>query len=105
MSSPLRQHRHEEPFRLDLHGAFIRRTDLSGARLVRANLAQTDATGVNFRGADFRDANLDGTILVGADLTDARNLTERQLSRAVLDETTILPAYVDRAFLEQAAAE
>ena len=105
MRSPLKRELRQEPFRLDLHGAFIRRTDLSGARLVGANLANTDATGVNFRGADFRDANLDGTILVGADLTDARNLTERQLSRAVLDATTTLPDYVNRALLGQAAEE
>ena len=88
-----------EPIRLDLHGAFIRRSDWSGVRFVEANLARADATGVDFRNADFLNANLDGTILIGANLIGARNLTDDQLSRAVLDETTLLPDYIDRAKL------
>ncbi|MGH6922424.1 MAG: pentapeptide repeat-containing protein [Propylenella sp.] len=92
-----------EPFRIDLHGAFVRRVDLSGASLVEANLARADATGASFRDADFDRANLDGTILVGADLTGARNLTTEQLSHAVLDETTALPDYIDRARLPTAS--
>ena len=88
-----------EPIRLDLHGAFIRRSDWSGVRFVEANLACADATGVDFRNADFLNANLDGTILIGANLIGATNLTADQLSRAVLDETTLLPDYIDRAKL------
>jgi uncharacterized protein YjbI with pentapeptide repeats len=79
------------PFKLDLHGAFLRRTDLSRANLTRANLARADFTNAIFRGADFKDAILDGTVLRGADLTDATNLTSSQLRKAILDETTILP--------------
>jgi uncharacterized protein YjbI with pentapeptide repeats len=78
-------------FVVDLHGAFLRRTDLSSARLKRANLRGADFSNAIFRGADFESAALDGTILKGADLTGARNLTEAQLSSAILDETTILP--------------
>jgi uncharacterized protein YjbI with pentapeptide repeats len=78
-------------FRLDLHGAFLRRTDLSRASLKRANLAGADFSKAIFRGADFEDAILDGTILKGADLTGAKNLTRSQLSKAILDETTKLP--------------
>lgn len=81
--------------RLDIHGAFIRRTDLSGASLRLANLSGADATGASFRGADFAGADLRGTILRGADLRDARNLTIAQLASAVIDETTILPDYID----------
>jgi uncharacterized protein YjbI with pentapeptide repeats len=81
-----------EPFVLDLHGAFIRRTDLSGANLANANFSGADCTGVNFRGANFRGTVLKGAILRGADLTDAKNLTLEQLAEAVIDETTRLPA-------------
>src|ERR671919_740848 len=59
-------------FVVDLHGAFVRRADLSNADLERANLAGTDATNASFRGATFKGANLKGTILRGADLRDAR---------------------------------
>jgi uncharacterized protein YjbI with pentapeptide repeats len=78
-------------FRLDLHGAFLRRTDLSRASLRHANLKGADFTNALFRGADFEGALLEGTILKGADLTDAKNLTLSQLWQAVLDETTKLP--------------
>ena len=83
-------------YRIDLHGAFIRRVDLSRTRLVGSNFAGADAEGASFRGADFRDANLDGTNLKGADLRDATNLTVEQLSRAIVDEATKLPDYIDR---------
>jgi uncharacterized protein YjbI with pentapeptide repeats len=87
-----------EPFVLDLHGAFIRRTDLTGANLANANFSGADCTGAIFRGANFRGAILKGTILRGADLTDARNLTWEQVAEAVIDETTVLPDYLrDRA--------
>ena len=85
---------------LDIHGAFVRRTDLSGASLRYANLAHADAASAIFRGADFLGTNLNGTILVGADLTDARNLTIEQLRAAILDETTLLPSYIDRSALK-----
>ncbi|MBM3551448.1 MAG: hypothetical protein FJX45_06680 [Alphaproteobacteria bacterium] len=81
-----------ETFKIDLSGAFIRRTDLSGANLEGANLSRADCTNVNFRGANMRDANLDGAILKGADLTDVRNLTRKQIERAVIDDRTILPS-------------
>jgi uncharacterized protein YjbI with pentapeptide repeats len=81
-------------FVVDIHGAFVRRTDLSGADLQRANLSYADATNANFRGANFRDANLKGTILRGADLREARNLTREQLASAIIDETTLLPDYL-----------
>ena len=81
---------------LDLHGAFVRRTDLSGASLQGANMTKVDATNAIFRGADFEGALLDGAILRGADLTGAKNLALEQLSRAILDNETALPAYIDR---------
>jgi uncharacterized protein YjbI with pentapeptide repeats len=83
-------------FELDIHGAFVRRTDLSYANLERANLAYADATNAIFRGANFKDANLKGTILRGADLRDAKGLTAEQLAEAIIDETTLLPDYIAR---------
>ncbi len=79
------------PPSIDLRGAFIRRTDLSGANLVGANLSFADCANANFRGADFRDARLEGTILRGADLTGVKHLTREQIAKAVIDERTLLP--------------
>jgi uncharacterized protein YjbI with pentapeptide repeats len=81
---------------LDLHGAFVRRTDLSGASLRGANMTRVDATNAIFRDADFEGARLDGAILKGADLTGAKNLTLMQLSSAIIDDHTTLPTYIDR---------
>lgn len=86
-----------KPHRIRLQNVFLRRTDWTGADLTEANFAGSDFKNANFTDADFARANLDGTILVGADLTGARNLTVDQLSRAVLDETTRLPDYIDRS--------
>lgn len=90
---------------LDLHGAFVRRTDLSGASLRGANMIKVDATNASFREADFAGALLDGAILKGADLTGAKNLTLEQLSRAIIDGKTALPTYIDRAKLGLLAIE
>ena len=84
----------ERRFVLDIHGAFVRRTDLSHANLERANLAGADATNAVFRGANFKDAILTGTILKGADLRETKNLTWEQLSQAVIDDSTLLPDYL-----------
>jgi uncharacterized protein YjbI with pentapeptide repeats len=86
---------------LDLHGAFVRRIDLSGASLRGANMSGADATNAIFREADFAGARLEGTILRGADLSGARNLTAEQLSQAIIDEHTMLPAYIDREHLRE----
>ena len=80
-----------ETLKLDVRGAYLRRTDLSHASLREANLSKADFSNAILRGADFKDAILDGTILKGADLTGAKNLTRAQLSKAILDSTTKLP--------------
>ena len=90
---------------LDLHGAFVRRTDLSDASLRGANMSKVDATNAIFRGADFEGALLDGAILKGADLTGAKNLSLEQLSHAIIDSKTALPAYIDRKKLDLLATE
>jgi uncharacterized protein YjbI with pentapeptide repeats len=81
----------QNKFRLDVRGAYLRRTDLSHAKLERANLSGADFSNAVLREADFKDAILDGTILRGADLTGAKNLTKDQLRKAVLDPKTRLP--------------
>ena len=78
-------------FKLDVRGAFLRRTDLSSASLRGANLSGADFTNAILRGADLEGALLDGTVLKGADLTGAQNLTLSQLRKAILDERTKLP--------------
>jgi uncharacterized protein YjbI with pentapeptide repeats len=93
----------QRPF--DIHGAFVRRNDLSGVPLRGANLAGADATNANFRNVDFEGALLTGTILRGADLTGAKNLTVEQLSGAIIDDRTILPGYIDRARLRGAHSD
>jgi uncharacterized protein YjbI with pentapeptide repeats len=90
---------------LDLHGAFVRRIDLGGASLRGANMSGADATNASFREADFAGARLDGTILRGADLSGARNLTTEQLARAVIDDRTVLPAYIDREHLRESVVQ
>lgn len=84
-------------FKLNVQGAYLRRTDLSFANLERANLSRADFTNAIFRGANFKDAVLDGTILNGADLTDAKNLTPNQLKKAIIDRRTKLPRYLSLA--------
>lgn len=89
---------------LDIHGAFVRRTDLSGASLRGANMTGADASNAMFRDVDFEGALLSGTILRGADLAGAKNLTVEQLSAAIIDDRTILPDYIDRMKLRGAVA-
>jgi uncharacterized protein YjbI with pentapeptide repeats len=81
----------QNKFRLDVRGAYLRRTDLSHAKLERANLSGADFSNAVLRDADFKNAILDGTILRGADLTGAKNLTKDQLGKAILDPSTKLP--------------
>ncbi len=78
-------------FKLDVRGAFLRRTDLSRASLRGANLSNADFSNSILQGADFEGAVLEGTILKGADLTGAINLSAKQLGQAILDENTKLP--------------
>lgn len=78
-------------FKLDVHGAYLRRTDLSNANLEGANLSGANLTDAILRGANLRNAILTGTILSGADLTDAKNLTRAQLETAIIDDRTKLP--------------
>lgn len=79
---------------LDLSGAFIRRTNLSGVNLEDADLSGADCTNVDFTGANFKNANLSKTILRGANLTGALNVSRRQIATAITDKNTILPQHL-----------
>ena len=81
-------------FRMNVAGAFLRRTDFSRANLEGANLSRADFKGALFVDANLKDAILDGTNLSGADLTGARNLTAQQLKKAIVDGATRLPSYI-----------
>ena len=82
-------------FVVDLHGAFLRRADVSHGDLENANLADADLSEAKLRGVNFHNANLKGTILRGADLREAKNLTWAQLSEALIDDRTRLPEYLE----------
>ena len=82
------------PFRLNLVGANIRRTDFSRANLTDGDLTDADCSYVNFRGANLKNTKLTRTKLNGADLTDAKNLTKEQIEEAIIDSTTKLPDYM-----------
>jgi uncharacterized protein YjbI with pentapeptide repeats len=93
MNRQSNEHR-DQTYVLDLHGAFLRRVDLSGTNLAGANFIDTDFTNANLRGSNFKDTKLKGTSLRGADLREAGNLTWEQLEEAVIDQTTLLPDYL-----------
>jgi Pentapeptide repeats (8 copies) len=70
----------------DLRGAHLRGTWLMGADLRAADLRGADVIGADLRGADVS----------GADLTDTLYLTQLQVSAARGDESTRIPATLDR---------
>jgi uncharacterized protein YjbI with pentapeptide repeats len=84
-----------------LSGAYLNETKLARANLNHTYLINSMLRFAYLRGADLSDADLnntdlfgaklEGTTLRGANLREAKELTSRQLSQAILDETTILP--------------
>lgn len=75
-----------------LDEADLRNADLSGARLQGASLREAMVSGAN-----FADANLgEECDLSGVDLTEAKNLSSKQVEKAKGDENTKLPAGVQR---------
>ncbi|WP_309745049.1 pentapeptide repeat-containing protein [Chamaesiphon sp. OTE_20_metabat_361] len=74
----------------DLEDAYLWKANLEGADLSSANLA-----GANLEGANLKSTNLEGANLINADLRQTVGLTRQQLSLAICDETTQLPAYLE----------
>ena len=81
----------------DLVGAALRGAALRGASLRGAYLIGADLRGADLRRADLLGADLRAADLRGADLTGALFLTQPQLTAAVGDASTALPAALGRA--------
>lgn len=90
----------------DLRGAWIEGADASAAEMRAAYLSETQMQGANLRGTDMEGADLSGaqlqstdlsdatfgaSSLVSANLSDARGLTQEQISNAIGNSGTILP--------------
>ena len=75
----------------DLRSIRLCGADLRGAYLIAADLRRGDLAGVDLLGADLRDARLEG-----ADLSNALFLTQSQVDAAQGDDTTVLPAALNR---------
>ncbi len=74
----------------DLHGAYLWKANFEGANLTEANLEQANLEGANLKGANLLQANL-----INADLRQVIGLTQNQISKAICDETTKLPDYLE----------
>ncbi len=75
----------------DLEGAYLWKANLEGANLTEANLEQANLEGSNLKGANLQQTNL-----INADLRKVVGLTRQQLSKAICDETTQLPDYIEQ---------
>ena len=62
-----------------------------GADLEQARLSSANLSGAMLAGADMKGALLRRTNLSGADLSRAEGVTEKQLSLACGDASTLLP--------------
>jgi len=100
-----RRDRERDVRRIDLSGANLSRADLGG-EVSRTVFRASAVLGADFRDADFRHADLFGanlaqTNLVGADLTGARligaNLTGVVLDRALLNSADLTGAILTNA--------
>lgn len=86
----------------DLQEAFLSEADLQAANLQKTNLRAADLSGANLKqarmeGAILKETSLEGTDLRGADLTDATDLTRKQIQSALIDAKTRLPNYLAQA--------
>lgn len=75
-----------------LSGAVLSGAVLTYANLRGANLRHANLRGADLRGADLTFTNLDGADLHGANLQQTVGLTQEQLSVAIVDNTTNVPA-------------
>lgn len=79
-------------WKADLEGAYLWKANLEGANLTEANLEQANLEGSNLKGANLQQTNL-----INADLRKVVGLTRQQLSKAICDDTTQLPDYLELA--------
>ncbi|TMR88264.1 pentapeptide repeat-containing protein [Nonomuraea basaltis] len=85
----------------DLRDAWLSHAKLPGASFHGSRLDRADLSYADLEGADFSEASMTGTNpktanLKGANLSTARGLTRKQLTDAVVDEHTRLPATLRR---------
>ncbi|WP_428657701.1 pentapeptide repeat-containing protein [Runella sp.] len=91
---------------LNLKGTYLRKIDLVGIDLSKADLREADLMGSNLSGADLRDADLMGadlsrTLLTGALLIRA-NLKKANLSESYLTKADLISANLEGANLTDA---
>jgi hypothetical protein len=77
-----------------LEGAILIGANLKGAILNKANLEGAVLWCAHLKGAYLSEAHLEGADFGGAPLLGATGLTREQLTKAILDEKTILPDYL-----------
>jgi hypothetical protein len=77
-------------WKADLEGAYLWKANLEGANLTEANLELANLEGSNLKGANLQQTNL-----INADLRKVIGLTRQQLSKAICDDTTQLPDYIE----------
>jgi hypothetical protein len=75
----------------DLSGADLKPADLSGVEPKPTDVSDTNLSHTNLRGANLSSANLSGADLRGVDLTDAREVTDDQLTEAKSLEGATMP--------------
>jgi uncharacterized protein YjbI with pentapeptide repeats len=90
--------------RAHLDGTQLKSANLDGAIIIGGDLQEANLEGAYLRGARLDGAYLRGAHLEGADLTETclegtylggvTGLTRMQLARAIIDEKTILPEYL-----------
>lgn len=82
--------------RADLMGARLAGADLRGVNLRGSYLIAADLHGADLRSADLIGADLRDTDLRGADLSTALFVTQPQLTAALGDASTLIPAILER---------
>ncbi len=78
-----------------LEAAYLRNADLRGADLMGADLRHASLRGARLAGADLAGAKLEGAVLLDTDLSAVINANRQQIAAAIIDETTIQPAYAE----------
>jgi uncharacterized protein YjbI with pentapeptide repeats len=90
----------------DIRGTIATYADLRWAWLDAANLSHSSYDRAQMLGVGLTGANLTGTMFGDTDLRDARGLTAEQLSRAFINEKTLLsPDLVDDPWVKARLAD
>jgi uncharacterized protein YjbI with pentapeptide repeats len=75
----------------NLTEAVFQFTKISGANFDNANLTKASFFNSEFKATNFLNTNLTNVSFKNIDIRDVRNLTYNQLSKAIINENTILP--------------